>query len=69
MLRSGEDDEIRRVVVERISVRVMHDLIRVEFSTFALFNDVTVLGDLLAVDSDEAIAAFEPAFAANGSTF
>jgi hypothetical protein len=67
VLRSGEDDEVGGVVVERIAVRVMHDLVRVELSAFAHFKDVTVLGDLLAVDPDEAIAAFEPASASSAS--
>ena len=49
MLSSAEDDEVARVVVERVAIDVVDDLVRCELPPFALLDDVSVFGDLHAV--------------------
>lgn len=63
----GNDGEVLGAVVELLPVPVVNDFVPRELPTLALFNDVQVLGDLLAIDVDVAVAALDPALAANDS--
>jgi hypothetical protein len=45
----------------------MNDLVPGELPTFTQLNEVTVFGDLAAVDADEAVATLHPALAADNS--
>ena len=68
MFRPRENDEIGRIVVERVAIGVMNHLVPGELPSELQLHDVAMQGDLLTVDADELVAALHPAPAANSST-
>ena len=60
MLRPRQEDEVRRVIVEGVTVGVVDDLVRYELRPELQLHDVAVQADLPAVDADELGARWRP---------
>jgi hypothetical protein len=60
MLRTGKDQEVVGLVVERVAVDVVDDLVATELSAFTLFDNLTVFRDSLPVDRKETVTLLDP---------